>query len=185
MFYVIRLLLLLIIVCNFTILSASTYNNDIINIFSKILPRIVLMSSKKNDLHESINICILYDKIDKKAVESFIEQTNRNYPRGIKNYQIKVTKANYKNSEKCKNTTIAFLLNSNNQNIQETLKYFHINKILTSSYNSNLLQYGTDISMFLGKKTVPYINMKSIQKKEIELKNTLIRISKIYNGGLK
>ena len=180
MFYSFRLFLLLSIIGNLVMLSASPYNDDILNIFSKVLPRVVLMSNKKDELEESLSICILHDPMNKRAVDSFIYQTHKNYPNGIKNYSVQLKKANYPNHEECVESTLVFLLKSDRKNMQDALGYFTLHKTLTSSYHSSYLADGADISMFIGRKTVPFINIKSLQNKNIELENTLLRISKIY-----
>ncbi|WP_298692349.1 hypothetical protein, partial [uncultured Sulfuricurvum sp.] len=45
-------------------LNASGYDDDVLEIFSKMLPRFVLMSNQKNLLKERLEICILNDKIE-------------------------------------------------------------------------------------------------------------------------
>ena len=177
-----HVLLYLSLIFNTSILNASVYDEDILNIFSKVLPRLVLMSSQTNDIKDEINICLLRDDIDERTATSLIEKTNKYYPNGIKNYQINFIKTNYSNINQCINTAASFLLNSNDPNIKHALEFSHAHKILTISYDSKLLKDGVDISMFLGRKVTPYINAKSIRNKDIELNNTLLRISKIYNS---
>ncbi|MFT5874858.1 MAG: hypothetical protein ACI8WT_003837, partial [Clostridium sp.] len=113
------------------------------------------------------------------------KKTNNHYPNGIKNYQIKFMQTNYLDISQCQNTDVSFLLNSNEKNIEQALEFSRVHKILTISYDSKLLKYGADISMFLGRKVTPYINVNSIRKKDIKLNNTLLRISKIYNSEAK
>lgn len=184
MSYVFRLLLTIFIIFNPT-LNAVTYDNDVLNIFSKVLPRFILMSSKKADIKKEIEICILHDNVDEKIALSLISKTNDYYPNGIKDYQLKFIQTNYSETNKCVNSSLMFLFNSNNENIKQALKFSHKYKELTISYDSKLLENGTDISMFLGRKIIPFININSIKEKNIELNNTLLRISKIYNSKAK
>lgn len=180
-----HVLLYLSLIFNTNILNASIYDEDILNIFSKVLPRLVLMSSQKNDIKNKINICLLRDEIDERTALLLIERTNKYYPNGIKDYQINFIITSYANISECINTSASFLFNSNDANIKEALEFSHAHRILTISYDSKFLKDGVDISMFLGRKVTPYINAKSIRNKDIELNNTLLRISRIYNSDTK
>lgn len=184
MSHVFRLLLSIFILLNST-LNASTYDDDVLNIFSKVLPRFILMSSKKDEIKKEIRICILHDNIDEKIALSLVRKTNDYYPNGIKEYQLKFIQTNYSDISKCDSSVLLFLLNSNDKNIKQTLKFSRKYKKLTISYDAKLLEDGTDISMFLGRKIIPYININSIREKKIELNNNLLRISKIYKEKAK
>jgi len=59
------------------------------------------------------------------------------------------------------------------------VKFSNRYKILTIAYDNKMLKNGVDISLFLGRKIVPFLNMKSISKKNIKLDNMLLRISKL------
>ena len=149
------------------------------------MPRIVLMSSQKDKINDEISICVLHNDIDEKTAISLIEKTNNNYPHGIKNYRLEFIRVTYSNLGKCENSTLLFLLNSNEKSIEQALEFSRKKSILTISYDSMLLSSGVDMSMFFGRKITPYINVNSIRKKEIKLNNNLLRISKIYNDETK
>ncbi len=178
-----RLLLYIFIIFGSTNLIATDYDDDTLNIFSKILPRLVLMNSQKEKLKDEIDICILHNKMDTRTSSLLVHKTETNYPNGIKNYKIKFTKSDYLDIQKCQNSQLLFLFNTNIKNIKKALEYSRTNKILTISYDQKMLEDGVDISLFLGRKIIPYINVESIQKKDILLNNILLRISKIYISG--
>jgi len=94
------------------------------------MPRIVLMSSQKDKINDEISICVLHNDIDEKTAISLIEKTNNNYPHGIKNYRLEFIRVTYSNLGKCENSTLLFLLNSNEKSI-ELLK--EIKRILCSN----------------------------------------------------
>lgn len=168
-----------------TFLNASAYDDDILNIFSKIAPRFIIMSSQKSKIESNIEICVLYDKIDERVALSFIDKINTNYPSGIKNYPIKFINSSYSNIGECKTAHLAFILNSDINNIKEAVLYLNRQNILSMSYNQELLDYGVQISLFIGRKVLPYINMKAITENKIELDNILLRVSKIYKESEK
>lgn len=163
-------------------LYSATYDDDVLDIFSKIVPRLVLMSSAKNNLKEKIEICVLHDKIDEQIASRLIDRIDSNYPNGIKNYKIKSKRSDYANIGSCRHAQLMFMLDSDDKNIEKTVKYSHSHTIFTIAYDSKYLEKGVGASLFLGRKVTPFINMQAIQKSGIEMDNTLIRISKIYTS---
>lgn len=162
-------------------LNASVYNDDVLEIFSKIMPRFILMSSQKQNLKNQIEICVLYDKMDETPASSLIEKIGNNYPKGIKTYQLKLINTNYSNLDICRNSQLAFMFDTNDKNINQATRFSRDHHILTMSYDANYLEKGVNGSLFLGRKVIPYVNMDSLQKSGIELDNMLIQISKIYH----
>ena len=141
------------------------------------------MSSQKERLEESINICLVNDEIDSLTMGSVVSKIQENYPSGIKNYSIDIRHASYKNLSNCKKSEILFFLSASDENVKQITSFSKKHQILTISYNQDRLEDNVDISLHLGRKIVPYLNMKAIQKKDIQLNNTLLRISKIYSKG--
>ncbi len=165
---------------NVPVLKASVYDSDVLDIFSKILPRFILMSSQKNTIKNKIDICILYDKIDERDALLLIDKIDVNNPNGIKNYKINLINSNYSNMDICRDTKLMFMFNTSEQNIEKGVKFSKNHTIFTVSYNSKYLENGVNASLFLGRKVVPYINMNTINDSRLELDNVLVRISKIY-----
>ncbi len=173
-------LFLLLTLSNFCSLNAANYNDDILNIYSKMLPRFVMMSSQKDKIENEIKICVLHDKLDERVAQSLEDKIKSNYPDGLKNYPIKIMRTNYENVQLCANSQLSFLFNSDETQIQNAIFFFKKNSILTMSYNISFLEKGADMSLFIGRNVIPFVNMKSIRDKRITLDNLLIRVSKIY-----
>jgi len=161
-------------------LSASTYDDDILNIFSKMVPRFIVMSSQKDKIENDLEICVLSDKIDERAALSLINKINSNYPKGLQNFKIKLINSSYSEPETCKNSQLAFMFNSDDKNIEKAIFLLNKENILSMSYDITLLEKGADISLFIGRNVLPYINIKNITNKKITLDNILLRVSKIY-----
>lgn len=162
-----------------TISYAFTFDKDVLNTYTKLSPRFLLMSSLKSSIKNSIDICLVYDEMDEKVADDFVIRTKENYPNGIKNYPVKIHKVS-KDLNSCSSSQLLFLLSANLKFLQETIEYSKKNKIIVISYDSTLLEKDADISLFLGRRIVPYLNMKSMIDKDIQLDNLLLRISKIY-----
>jgi hypothetical protein len=176
----IRLFLITAILLNNSTLNASSYDGDILTIFSKIIPRFIMMSSQKAKIRNDVEICILSDDIDKLEALSLMDKINTNLPNGIKQHKINLLNSNYEKINKCKNSQLIFMFNSSENNIKNAVEFSDKHNILSISYDEKLLQNGVEISLFIGRKVLPYINMKAISKNKIELDNILLRVSKIY-----
>ncbi|MDD2356291.1 MAG: YfiR/HmsC family protein [Thiovulaceae bacterium] len=176
----VKVLLLFAFLFNTTMVSATDYDEDVLEIFSKLLPRFVIMSDQKLKVKDQINICVVHEDIEKGTASSLIEKTIHNYPQGIKNYNIKLIQTDFTNLSMCKNSELFFLFNSSEKNIIETLLFAKKQKILTVSYDASLLENGIEVSLFLGRKILPYINVNALKRNGIIVDPILLRISKIY-----
>jgi len=165
-------------------LHAVTYDQDVLYIFSKMIPRFVLMSSQKEKIKTDIEICILHEEMDELAATTLYEAIYNSYPKGILAYKIDPMLYNYTDINACKDSQLIFLFNTQETNIQNVVKFASKQQIMTLAYDSKLLESGIDMSLFLGRKTTPYINNESLANKKIELDNILLRISKIFHKGV-
>lgn len=140
----------------------------------------ILMSSQKERIKETIETCIISDKIDERTALLLIDKIYDAYPNGITNHPLKLTSSTYNSIEKCQNSQLIFLLNTNEKNIEKTVQYAHDHAVLTMSYDPKYLENGVGTSLFFGRKVTPYLNINALRKNGIEIDNLLIRISKIY-----
>jgi len=178
-----RLMLIISLLFGTGSLNAFVYDGDVLDIYSKIMPRFVLMSSQKEKIENTLEICILHDKVDERTALSLIEKVNNNYPQGIKDYKIKLLNGSYLDMEPCKNSQMSFMFNTSDKNIKKALEFSDKHVLLTVAYDKELLEKGVSISLFLGRKVTPYVNIKALRRNGVELNNVLLRISKIYEGG--
>lgn len=169
----------------FNTLSASTYDNDTLNIFAKIIPRFIIMSSQKKKIKENIKICILNDDTDKLTALSLIDKINDEFPNGLQKHKMEILSNTYKSVTQCKDSQLIFMFNSNTKSINKAVLFSNKHQILTMSYDYSLLQNGVGLSLFIGRKVLPYINMQAMKNNTIVLDNILLRVSKIYKGSLK
>ncbi len=172
--------LVLLSIFNSNYLFSSSYNEELLEVFSKIAPRLVVMSNQTDEIRSVINICVVNDSLDDEYGSLMIHKIQKNYPNGVKNYKLKLINTNYSALNICQQAHIAIMFDTNEQSIEKSLKFFNQNRILTFSYNPKYLEYGVGVTLYIGKKVVPYINMGVLRKNRIELDNTLIQISKIY-----
>lgn len=165
------------------VLSASNYDDDTLEIFSKIIPRFVLMSSQKNTIQSKIEICILHDKLDERTASLLIDKIQNNYPNGIKNYKFKLINSDYTGIDSCSKSQLAFLFDTDEKILDSSVRILNKNSVFTMSYDAKYLANGVDATLFLGRKVLPYMNMGALRQNGIEMDNTLVQISKIYLQG--
>lgn len=151
-----------------------------VNIFSKLIPRFILMSSKKDEIDQKIEICILHDKSDHDSAELLRGKIAQNYPNGIKNYPIDVVLVEYQDLLQCENKELVFLFNQESESITQSIEVLNKLHLLTMSYDQSYLQDGVAVSLYLGRKILPFLNMRVIEQNHITLDNVLVRVSKIY-----
>lgn len=167
-------------ILNSNYLFSASYNEDLLEVFSKIAPRLVVMSNQTNGIRSDINICVVNDQVDDKYGSLLIHKIEKNYPNGIKNYKLKLINTSYSELNVCQHSHLAIMFNSDSQSIEKSINFFNRNTILTFSFNPKYLEYGVGVTLYIGKKVVPYINLDALRKNRIELDNALIQISKIY-----
>ena len=175
------ILTILLLLCTTSPLCAFEYEKNKLEIFSKLMPRFVLMSSKKKTINQNIQICLISEINNDNYVNYLQEKLEKN---SIKNIKNEIIKTNYQDLEKCKDTDISFMFNTDKETIINTVKFFDQKEILTISYNPLFLHYDINISIFFGRKVVPYLNVKSMSKNNIVLDNILLRISKIFRENI-
>jgi len=177
----VRLFLMATLVLNISLVHASDYDDNVLEIFSKILPRFILMSPQKKQIDKDIDICILNDTNDEDTATALIDKINANYPKGIKQYTILLSHQSFAHIDSCQHSQLIFMFNSDTETIEAALQYVKSHKVLALSYDPKILQYGAHASLFLGRKVVPYLNIKSINESGITFENILLRVSKIYH----
>ena len=169
---------IMLLLLNPLALFSSSYDSDILNVFSKLMPRFVLMSSLQEHIESSINICLLHENKDKLTASSLQDMIYKNYPEGIKGYEIFVRMSSYSTTTECQDSQLIFLFDTDLVSIEK----FRGEKKLIVSYSPVFLEKRSDISLFVGRRVVPYLNVNHLHKKGIKLDNILYRISKIYKS---
>jgi len=172
--------ILLFVLSHTLLLNAGNYNEDVLTIYSKMIPRFVVMSSQKEKIKTDIEICILRDKLDEVDAHLLIEKIESNYPSGLLNHPIKLIQTNYTNIQKCKSSQLAFMFNADDNHLHHAISFLQKHRILSLSYDMALLEKGADASLFIGRNVMPYRNIKATSSTNIFFDTLLLRVSKIY-----
>lgn len=178
-------LIFLLTLSSATLLNAANYNDDLLNIYMKMAPRFIVMSSQKAKINVNIEICALYEPLDESVAKSLVDKIHNAYPNGLKNHPIKFILSDYSKPEACKNSQLAFMLEADDKRFEDALLFLRNNGVLAMSYDISFLEKGADVSLFVGRNIAAYINMESITNKKIVFNNLLLRVSKIYTKAKK
>ncbi len=174
------LLILFILIAS---LCAYTYENQMMQTYAKITPRLVLMTTRSRPIqNKTINIAVLYEEGDRKAARRMAELMQNAYPEGLENHLLNIQITPYSQVHSLKNTALFFLLESDAETIQPIIDLAKQKQILTVAYSSRHLANGAAVSLYIGKTVKPYLNIKAAQESSIAFDNLLIKISKIYHA---
>jgi len=115
---------LLILIMLFSIAGSYSYDDQLMQIYAKIAPRLVLMSKTTHPLPEkSIDITLLYEKGDESAAENLREKMLKIYPKGLKNRKLKIELVPYDMVKKLRRVSLLFLLESDADSAKAALNF--------------------------------------------------------------
>ena len=172
---------LLILLLLFSSLYSYTYNTQIMQIYAKIAPRLVLMTTGQKPLaNKSILIGILYAEGDRKAAKKLAKLMHNAYPKGLEHSLLDIRLFTYKDVAALQNISLLFFLENSPNVIEPILNFAKQKQILSIVYDNRLLAKGAMVSLYIGKTVKPYLNLKAVQQSGLSSDNVLMSISKIY-----
>ncbi len=166
-------------------LFGGNINEALLKVQATLLPKIYLMDYdfQRKLVGNTITIAIVYKKSDyqnAKKLQTFIKDR---YKSGLNSYQIKTTLVNYKDIESAK-ANIYYLFPNKKEKIRQAVQQAARNHALTFSYRKEDLKHGVMISLSIGKKIKPILNLEAVRMYHISLRPVLINISHIYRNDM-
>lgn len=158
------------------------YEKTLLKTQAKLAPRFFLMSEgAASDAAENFGICLVYEAGDEAAVSQFVHALNEAYPQGWKGYPLDIVESEYNAMPtKCRNESMLFLFNSNEGNIEKSVRFAMQNRKITMAYEPAYLEKGVLLSLYVGKSIRPYINLTAAKRAGIHFSSALKRISKVW-----
>jgi len=160
---------------------AVTIKDSLLKIHATLVPKLYLMdhSYKKKIKDDSIKIVITYNNSNYKSALSLKNKIESKYDNGLADYKVTVKLSLY--SELTNNdANIYYIFPSSSKNIKNVVKKANENKALTFSYLEDDLKYGVMISLVIGVKVKPILNLNAIKLHNISFRPILLNISNIY-----
>ncbi len=165
----------------FNFLHGATINNSVLNIHATLVPKLSLMDyqlEQKLD-NNAIYIAIYYSNLNYKSAKFLKTRINLKYKNGLKKFKVKTKLIPY-SDKKTILANIYYLFPTSDSNVKNILKNAIAVGALTFSYSKNMLSLGSMISIDIGAKVKPIINLDAIKTNEISLRPVLLNISEIY-----
>jgi len=130
--------------------------------------------------NNSIVIAIIYKNLDYKNALSLKNKIDSKYSDGMKSYKIVVKLTPYNKVENT-NANIYYLFPSTHENIKKVIQKANENQAITFSYLNNDLRYGVMVSLKIGNKVKPILNLNAVKLHNISFRPILLNISSIYS----
>lgn len=161
-------------------LSADSYTNTMINIHAKVFPKILLSDTRIEEklVDETIHIIILYSQEDYPIADRLRKQILNLYPR-LKNYPLNITLKEYSSFDPSESASAYYELLGDKKSILNVNKIAQKNSVITFSYSSDYLEYGTLMSLYIGNQVSPYINTETLKQSHIVLDTIIYKIAKL------
>ncbi|BBG66262.1 hypothetical protein NNO_1559 [Hydrogenimonas sp.] len=164
--------------------GAHLYNDSMLLIYSKIVPRMMMLDNTERVQKKRRSLCILYEKVDRPVAGKLKKLVKENLPPQVRgDFEVVTESYDRKWSERCRNSTAFMLLDTKRDNIAEVLKLANEKRLLTFSYSNSLLKQGVAVSLMTGKKIYPIINLKAVKSSSLKFDPMIYQTSKIYDGG--
>jgi len=177
-----KLLITILLFSSF--LFSKTLDNSLLDIHATIMPKVLLLEHniEKRIKNKKIHITIAYEDNNYKDMKFLKNAIESKYPNGISGYQIIIDFINYSQFKKCKmQTNVLYLLPSTENNIDKLIKDYRSCHAVTFAADKAYLKNNAMISIDVGKKVKPIVNLSAVKKSGISFKPVLLSISKVYN----
>jgi|GEM_PF-2919349 len=148
---------------------------------AKIFPKIVLFDKdfKSKLIDNRVILNIIYCDENRKLAHLFKKNVFKKYGDKIKNYDLVLNLIEDVDLELDKKATgVVFLCDF--KGIDEKIKFYNENRIITFGLDESFLEKGALISMYIGKRVKPFINKKIISEYKINFLFSFTKISKFY-----
>jgi hypothetical protein len=123
----------------------------------------------------AVSLDAAYD--DAEHLQRLIEEL---YPR-IGSYTLRVELLAYRTFQRKAEISASalFLLNGSSRNLHHAVGFAKEHSIVTYAYNPAYLKQGVLMSLYVGQKTRPYLNLSEAKSYNIRFSNILLKIAKL------
>ena len=162
---------------------AYLYNDSLLLIYAKIIPRVMALDHTKRDRSSAPpTLCILYEKNDERVAKKLAKMIASNLPKRPGDSLTVRTKP-YGALPSCQKASALVLLNTNVERVKRTVDFAKSHRLLSFAYDKSMLRYGVIVSLHTGKKVYPIVNIDGIKQSGLRLDPLIYQVAKIYKGG--
>lgn len=174
-----RIFLLLFICINLS--ANSAYDLTILTLQSKVFPKIILADKDISEklINNTIEITILYEEIDIVIVNRLKKSIEENYPK-LKDFDVVIKTLEYQDFSKITPLSSAyFFLSGKEKDIVQISDFIIKNKRLNFCYEKNYIDLGIIFGLEISSSVSLLLNLNSLKKSEINLENSIFKVTKI------
>lgn len=165
-------------------LYGYSYNPQLLQVYAKIAPRIVLLTDRPGSLatvQQTIDICIVYEPGDQATARELRAAILETYPDGLNDIPLNILLTPYSGISERTNAVLLFLLDTDETTMKRTLAFALEHHIPTMSYSNRYLALGVAASLHLGKSVRTYLNLNAAKRYGITFDPLLLQVSKLYS----
>lgn len=163
-------------------LYAAIYDSNLLQIGAKIFPKIVLMEKGTNDrIQTSVNLFIVASNSSKADAQRLSGMIEAQYSGTLSTHPLSIGIISPKEVLETKNAHgFIFLMDANDPSLSSLLDYAQRNKILTFSFDTELLQKGVAVSLYIGRNVKPYINLSTLKQVPFVFEYGFLKLSQPF-----
>ena len=163
-------------------LWGTTYDSILLQIGAKLFPKVILMEKGTTDRIQSVvNLVIVTVPANKEAAQRLSGMIERQYGGVLSNHSLDVSVASPKEALTLKNVHgFILLIDPDESSLPTLLEHTHQNKILTFSFDPELMKKGSAVSLYIGRSVKPYINLTILKQVPFTFEYGFLKLSQPY-----
>lgn len=161
-------------------LWAYSYHETILDVFARVLPKIILSNQPSELPLEQIRICILHETGDGLSAEYLSHRIETLYAKGIRGVEVTSFRQRYEEISLCRDATALMLMQTDEARLAEAAKFARSHHLFSAAYRPSALSHGIIFSLDIGSRVRPYINVAAAKESRVPIGSALLQISRIY-----
>lgn len=164
------------------LLYASPFDSNLLQIGAKIFPKVTLIEKgTKERIQTNVNLLIVTTNAYKSDAQRLSDIIDAQYDSTLSNHPLNISIVSPKEALEQKNIHgFILLLDPNDPVLLTLLEHAQRNKILTFSFDPELLQKGVAISLYIGRSVKPYINLSILKQTPFTFEYGFLKLSQPY-----
>lgn len=163
-------------------LWSVTYDVSMLHIGAKLFPKIILMEQgTKERIHSTLSLIIVTDSTHKEHAKRLLNILEAQKDNSTNTTPLKLRVISPKEALEITDAHgFIVLINEEDYLLEGLIKHANKNKILTFSFDPNLLGKGVSVSLYIGKNVKPYLNLTALKEVPFTFEYGFLKLSQPY-----
>lgn len=164
------------------IVYATPYDSNLLQIGAKIFPKITVMEKGTSErIQTNVNIFIVSTSATRSDAQRLSGMIESQYGGILSSHPLSLNIISPKDVMEMKNAhALILLIDPNDPNLPSLLDFGQRNKILTFSFDPELLSRGVAVSLYIGRSVKPYINLSTLKQTPFIFEYGFLKLSQPY-----